>query len=195
MERNSGLKQNDEPKLFGKMILRKNKSFDSQDGLATYHDLTVRVKQLQMELELLKKKVHAFEEETDRHSWALRYARRIAILSNVLTGLWIFWTRFWMHVQQPKKNKIWKVLMNKQKELNNLFYDGYVDGVRTSWVFLIGSLLLSSKHIWKRYCGFACTTSFSLYLSLFLNFLPWSNYINVFCNTIYVVIQLANRIS
>jgi len=176
---------------FGNLgILIRNKSFESEDSFVTYQrNLELQIRTLQREIHSLNKKVSAFEEETNRNRWGIRYSRRMAIMSNLLLGLWIFWSRFLKHVQKQKKTRLLGVVMIpplKQNSLNKILYEGYMKAISKSWVFFLGSLLLTRTSPWKRYFGLGLTTTYSLYLAIFSNFLPWTNYFNMFSNLLYI---------
>src|SRR5690349_39188 len=110
----------------------------------------------------------------------------MAIMSNILLGLWIFWSRFLKHVQKQKKSSLFYVVvppLNKQTySLNSLLYDAYMKSISKSWVFFMGALLLTRNAPWKRYqefvhfvtfCsyfGLGLTTSYSIYLAIFTHF-------------------------
>jgi len=150
-----------------------------------------QLRSLQRDVASLKRKVAAFEEETNRNRWGIRYSRRMAIMSNLLLGLWIFWSRFLKHVQNQKKSRLLGVIVpplkqQEQHSLNKLLYEGYMKAISKSWVFFVGALLITRSVSWKRHVGLALTTSYSLYLAIFSHFLPWTNYFNMFSNLLYI---------
>jgi len=70
--------------------------------------------------------------------------------------------------------------------LNKILYDGYMKAITKSWVFFFGALLSTRNVSWKRYAGLGLTTSYSLFLAISSNFLPWTNYFNIFSNLLYI---------
>jgi len=171
--------------------------------------LELQLRALQVEIANLKRKVYLFEEESNRNRWAIRYSRRMAIMSNLLLGLWIFWSRFLKHVQRQKKTRLLGSIMgpgnfnlksflnkqpqqNQQHPLNKLLYEGYAKAISKSWVFFFGALMLTRNVSWKRHIGLSLTTSYSLYLAIFSQTLPWTNYFNMFANLLYLTSSVWN---
>jgi len=178
-----------------------SKNFDYDGGfeslLVSQKNLEHQIRVLHREIVTLKKKLHIFEEETNRNSWGIRYARRMAIMSNLLLGIWVFWSRLVKHFQKQKKTSLLGVMVPPFKSmnrsisqstsiLNKLLYEGYMKAISKSWVFFAGALLLTRNVSWKRYAGLGLTTSYSLFLAISSNFLPWTNYFNIFSNLLYI---------
>jgi len=178
----------------GNLGMRRTKSFEStnEDNLiAQNRNLEAQMRSLQKEISSIKRKVALFEEENNRNRWGIRYSRRMAVMSNLLLGLWIFWSRFLKHVQKQKKSRLLGVIVpplkqQEQHSLNKLLYEGCMKAISKSWVFLVGALLITRSISWKRHIGLGLTTSYSLYLAIFSHFLPWTNYFNIFSNLLYI---------
>jgi hypothetical protein len=132
--------------------------------------LEAQLRLVQEEITNLKRKVVLFEEETNRNRWGIRYSRRMAIMSNLLLGLWIFWSRFLTHVQKQKKSKLLGVMvpnpfsltntlqnLNRNRAiqqpspLNKILYEAYMKAISKSWVFFVGALLLTRHGMYFRF--------------------------------------------
>ncbi|PRP83602.1 hypothetical protein PROFUN_08328 [Planoprotostelium fungivorum] len=184
---------NAELRIMPKMDLTK-----SSDGFETFFiqhkNLEAQVRILQEEVASMKRKVFLFEEETNRNRWNIRYSRNMAILSNLLLGLWIFWSRLLSHVQKQHKGKLLGFVMphlrigtqTGEYSLRKILTEGGVKAISKSWVFFAGAFLLTRTRSWKRHLGLALTTAYSLYLALFSRFLPWTNFFNMFANVLYI---------
>jgi len=149
---------------------------------------------LQREIASIKHKVALFEEGTHQNRWGIRYSRRMAVMSNMLLGLWIFWSRFLTHIQ--KKNILGVIVPPLKQEhhpLNKLLYEGFMKAISKSWVFFAGAMLITRSVSWKRHIGLGLTTSYSLYLAIFSHFLPWTNYFNMFSNLLYITAAWTNE--
>jgi len=135
----------------------------------------------------LKKKVSIFEQENNRDRWGIRYSRRMAIMSNIFLGIWVFWSRFLKHVQRQNKGRLLGILVPKQNSsLNKILYEASMKAISKSWVFFVGTFLLTRTTSWRRHFGLGLTTCYSLYLAIFSHFLPWTNYFNMFANLLYI---------
>jgi len=179
-------------------IFRKSKSFEVDDNFAYSRNLDIQLRNLQNEVALLKRKLMQFEEETNRNRWAIRYSRRMAIMSNLLLGLWIFWSRFLKQIQKQKKSRLLGAIgmvpvvsplgnnSKQQNSLNAILYEGYMKAISKSWVFMFAALLLTRRDAWKRNMGLALSSWYSLYCAIFSHYLPWTNYFNLFANLLYV---------
>lgn len=99
--------------------------------------------------------------------------------------------RFLKHVQKQKKSRLLGVVLappplkQQQFSLNKILYEAYMKAISKSWIFFIGSYLIT-RNSWKRHIGIGLTTVYSLYLAIFSHFLPWTNYFNMFSNLLYI---------
>jgi hypothetical protein len=124
----------------------------------------------------------------------------MAVTSNILLGLWIFCTLFLQHVGQQDKKMLLGVmvpsialgqrrkmkLQSSVQSLKTIFYDASMCAISKSWVFFFGGMLITRPASWKRNIGLILTTAYSLYLAIFSQFLPWTNYFNMFANLLYI---------
>jgi hypothetical protein len=82
----------------------------------------------------------------------VRYSQRIAILANVMLGVWHVWSEFVALLQQRRKSILQSLLShNKTKQIvNNVFTESYQFSVWKSSFYFISALLIFSKYSWKR---------------------------------------------
>eukprot|EP01133_Synstelium_polycarpum_P008674 gene8674-10186_t len=121
------------------------------------------------EMESLKERVKAMEEEQGRNNnWGLKYSRRVLITSNFLLVVPSFGA-------QESRNHISLLLL-----------ESISNAARKSWIFFLASFLLSRNSAWKRQSGLLASTVYSLYLAFFPQYLPWTNYFNVFASLLYI---------
>jgi len=184
------------PTIMNAGPFKKSSSFET-DGYADaaimmhIRNLENQVRSLQSELATLKRKMNVFEDDTNRNRWGIRYSRRMAIMSNLMLGLWIFWSKFMKHVQTQKKSRLLGVVMGGKKQtplhsLNSILYEAIMKATKKSWIFFFAAFLLTRHVDWKRHFGLTISTSYSLYLAMFSHFLPWTNYFNMFANLLYI---------
>lgn len=184
------------PTIMHTGTFKKSSSFETDgyvDGTIMMHirNLENQVRSLQSELATLKRKMSVFEDDTNRNRWGIRYSRRMAIMSNLMLGLWIFWSKFMKHVQTQKKSRLLGVVMGTKKQtplhsLNSILYEAVMKATKKSWIFFFAAFLLTRHVDWKRHFGLTISTSYSLYLAMFSHFLPWTNYFNMFANLLYI---------
>ena len=179
-----------------------------------YRHLHRDIQALEAELAVLRRKaiVH--------NRWDHRYSKRMAVMANLLLGVWTFWYHFIKCARRRKASIIQvrtrvrypplpsrsrthsrsltralsqAMMAGKAYEDRNfhwLLRDGYVEGIKNGWIFFFFSFLLTRPLAWARWLGIASSISWSLYLAIFGKFLPWTNYFNVLANLLYVTASL-----
>jgi len=149
----------------------------------------VRLKERLVELEKtiaeMKWRIDQMEESTGAHiRWGVRYSQRMAILANVLLGLWHFWIEFVDLIQKRRRVIVQSFLQKQQtsNQLNSVVSDAYQFAAWRSSIFFICALLIFSKSNWKRVVG--------IFLSCFASFYfspkhPTANYFTLFANLLH----------
>eukprot|EP01091_Cochliopodium_minus_P021173 TRINITY_DN9584_c0_g1_i1.p1 TRINITY_DN9584_c0_g1~~TRINITY_DN9584_c0_g1_i1.p1 ORF type:complete len:297 (-),score=54.26 TRINITY_DN9584_c0_g1_i1:139-1029(-) len=172
----------------------------TESFLTLNRNLERQVRRLQRDVNFLYNKLNTFEEVNAR--WGLRYTRRMAIMSNLVMGVWVFvWKSF--SFLRNKRGEIVKAALNiptlnvatwvwrnvKNENARDLLYDAYMQGMKTSFLFFLFSLLLTRKRSWNRIVA----TCGSLFYSVFLIVnpstigLPWTtNFFNIICERSFV---------
>ena len=125
-------------------IMKRSKSFETETETSTLiysRNLETQLRTLQREVASLKRKVTLFEEQTNRNFWGTRYSRRMAVTSNLLLGLWIFWGRFLKQFQKHNKSSLLGVIspLKGQDSLKKVLLDAYSKAFSKSWVFFVGN--------------------------------------------------------
>jgi len=166
-------------------------------GLAQLNrNLEKQIRVLQKELYDLKRKVQELDTESSR--WGIRYSKRMVILSNLLLGIYSFWSRYLHYVRNRYRLRglirqmlfVPKFLQNSDNSKQLLMYEGFVNAAFRSILFFFSTYLLTRKVTWVRNLGFVTSTAYSLYLAFFSRFMPWTNYFNIFANVLYITARL-----
>eukprot|EP01124_Arcella_intermedia_P012469 TRINITY_DN18807_c0_g1_i1.p1 TRINITY_DN18807_c0_g1~~TRINITY_DN18807_c0_g1_i1.p1 ORF type:complete len:226 (+),score=44.53 TRINITY_DN18807_c0_g1_i1:44-721(+) len=150
--------------------------------------LLTRIQQLEKTVNELKWRIEAMEEDVGlRTRWGVRYSRRMAIVANVLLGLWNFWGHL-SHLLKKRRRHIMTFMLvspsNKIHEnLDSVIYEVLRKASLRSSIFFICSFLLYSKFSWKRILGLIFSTFAALYMSP--NHTQLGNYFTVFANLLY----------
>jgi len=128
----------------------------------------------------------------------MRYSKRMVILSNLLLGIYSFWSRYLHYVRNRYRLRglirqllfVPKFLQNSDNSKQLIMYEGFVNATFRSVLFFISTYLLTRKVTWLRNLGFVLSTAYSLYLAFFSRFMPWTNYFNIFANVLYITARL-----
>ncbi|GAM28143.1 hypothetical protein SAMD00019534_113190 [Acytostelium subglobosum LB1] len=147
-----------------------------------------------LEVEQLKKKVSEMEElQGNSNNWGLKYSRRVLITSTFLLGIWVSISRILMYIGRQKKLRLLHVMvpaLSGQQESKNhillFMLEAISNAARKSWIFFFSTFLLTRNSAWKRQTGLICSTTYSLYLAAVMEYLPWTNYFNVFASLLYI---------
>jgi hypothetical protein len=76
--------------------------------------------------------------------------------------------------------------------MKRILLDGVIAGTKHGIIFVVFSFFLTRPVAWCRVLGVLASSSWSLYLATFYNFLPWTNYLNVLCNMLYITASRKN---
>eukprot|EP01132_Coremiostelium_polycephalum_P003314 gene3314-4153_t len=157
------------------------------------HDLlALKLESLSLELENLKRRVLEMENDQGRSAWAIKYCRRVLITSNLLLGVWVSISRILMYISKQKKSRLLNVVvpgLGQHEPRNRIalfLLEAISNAARKSWIFFVSSFLLARSTAWKRQLGLSLCTLYSLYLAFFPQYLPWTNYFNVFTSLLYI---------
>jgi len=134
----------------------------------------------------LRWRVEKLENDTGLDQrWAVRYSQRVAILANVLLGIWNFWLEFVGLLQQRRRTIVQSFLKHNSqtsRHLNGVLSDAYQFAVWRSSLAFLCALLLSSKFGWKRVLGLVLSSLSTFYLTPVH---PIANYFALFSNLVY----------
>jgi hypothetical protein len=163
-----------EQKAEGDFPLRRSKSFPWGSSTALepdaiwllYKHVDNRLQILERELSALRVKMTAVEENKSR--WGVKYSRRIAILANLLLGVWLFWSHFLQFVQRRKGKLLQNMVMRPgvQDTLNSVLWQAWWRALNASWAYFVSMALLTSNTSWKRSVGLLLSSLTSLYFAL-----------------------------
>jgi hypothetical protein len=148
------------------------------------------LRQLQYEVSQLNRKLHSFEQESK--TWSLRYSRRLVILSNLLLAFWLFMAKFLASIRHRERASglLARILMpridRKSNALLMFVASAFIAGLKSCWVFCLSAYLVTSRPNWRRNVGCSLSTLYSIYLAFVPQFMPWSNYVNVFLNVTHL---------
>ncbi|KAF2077033.1 hypothetical protein CYY_001665 [Polysphondylium violaceum] len=160
-------------------------------NLHQQQDFINQINTLLLEIEAIKKKLSEMEDEQGRNTWGLRYSRRVLITSNFLLGIWVSISRILMYIGKQKKSRLLHVVVpafgqESRNHISLLLLESIANAARKSWLFFFSSFLLTRSTPWKRQSGLFICTFYSLYLAFFPQYLPWTNYFNIFASLLYV---------
>jgi len=153
----------------------------------TFTQLDQRNKTLARELSALKHRLEGLEKDMGKSKWGLRYSRRMAVIANLLVGIWIFWRRLLWYAFKKKKDKKARLSMVVRKPetfLQTYLKEAYIYAIGQAWIFFMTTLLLLSKDEWKRQAGLVISSGASIFMAYKSQFLG-SNYFNLVANLLY----------
>jgi len=107
-----------------------------------YTNLSARVAELERTIAELKWRLDRMEEDTGlRTRWGVRYSRRMAILANLMLGLWNFWGIF-SNLLKKRRRKIMTAMFvtpthKVNGSLNEVLYEAMRSASLRSSVFFI----------------------------------------------------------
>jgi hypothetical protein len=177
-------------------LLRSRTEFFPSSALTTSTDNTppslhLRIAHLEKILTEMRFRLEEMEEDTGtRTRWGVRYSRRMAILANILIGLWRFLEVF-LDLLQKRRRQIMHSLLSRKADklnenINKVFQMSYMSGIRRSVGYLLCALLLYSKYPWKRSMGLFLSSAMSLwYVYWEPHQVQLAHYITLFANILY----------
>jgi hypothetical protein len=179
--------------------LRRSKSTSSIDReeslFQVNRNLEKQLRALQTDVGRLKRKIAVFEQSNDR--WGVRYSKRVAMFTNLIMGVWIFWYRLLLYFQRRKRiilSQVVAVQVSKSLDTNSvtdLLRQGIASGFKSSAFFLLASLFLSRRNGWTRTLGSCVGCGWSLWIALVTDFYPWANYFNTLACLLYLTAAFA----
>jgi hypothetical protein len=99
---------------------------------------------------------------------AISFTGRIAIIANLLLGVWLFWSHFLQFVQRRKGKLLQNMVMRPgvQDTLNTVLLQAWWRALSGSWAYFVSMALLTSSTSWKRSVGLLLSSLTSLYFTL-----------------------------
>lgn len=154
--------------------------------------LMSKIESLERDTKALKQKLELLEEDS-KTKWGPKYTRRLALVVNIMHGLWIFTSRFIRRIQKKKTKLLQMMVPNATGEsINVILYEAYMFSIAKSWVFFVAALCMTSAASWKRNFGVGLSTISSLYFLFQSNFLPGVNMVNIAATLLYIFAQWAS---
>lgn len=109
---------------------------------------------LEREIRLLQldvRRIRARVREMEGHNipWAPKYARRMALLANVLLALVLWWQRFVEDLRAARPKLIQAVVMTRapgSSGLGSLMASAALSGFSSAWVYFLGATLIALKN-------------------------------------------------
>jgi hypothetical protein len=124
-------------------------------------------------LHLDVRRIRARIREMEGHNipWAPKYARRMALLANLLLAVVLWWQRFVESLREARPRLIQAVVMSRggggSSGLGGLLGRAALQGFSSSWIYFLGASLISLKsHQPLVLSGMLITSSRSVWLAL-----------------------------
>lgn len=126
------------------------------------------IRLLQLDVRRIRARVR--EMEGQNISWAPKYARRMALLANVLLALVLWWERFVQDLRAARPRLLQAVVRSgsgASSGLGPLMASAALAGLSSAWIYFLGASLIALKnHQPLVISGMILTSSRSVYLAL-----------------------------